>query len=498
MNKSLPPRSQLLNIATQIFSSANQAHGLKHACEVEQLALEIAQEPEFANIPVDATVLGAAALLHDSGHTRLLSSWSSDRFEHVEESVHIAQETLTSIEEPFETDPDRLRQVCYLILHHDETNYSFPIKSRGGRPATSVFFQEQVRWPYILPGEKKSVQAMLAILREADALTATGTKGAKRTLEYSLSREIPLFAAGNPLNAWMWEESAVGNVRLAAKRALLDAFTKSGKEIAWQGYLEMEEVIKALAEEDGITYQPEVHLSKLRGIGREPSDDDFRINRFHCWEQLVGTLQRVELNGDRSIHPYQEATIESKVVEIDRLSPLAYYVLTSQLKAGKQLFKKFLNHYGLDPFDLSGIVEFTDRGEDTLLAPPIIEVYTEQKGPLAGKQVWGLVDGLHRFMNARGDGYSRIRAVVISNVPEHLPLVPLPLQWEDAKIVDDVSEAATKREYRFSDIDSFPDISSFSSALVTPRNCRYFFYRDLSPLGSSGIRKVAKNEENVS
>jgi hypothetical protein len=101
-------------------------------------------------------------------------------------------------------------------------------------------------------------------------------------------------------------------------------------------------------------------------------------------------------------------------------------------------------------------------------------------------------------MNAIRDGYSKIRAVVISNVPEHLPLVPLPLRWEDVKIVNDVSEAAAKREYRFPDIESFPNISSFSSAPVTPQNYRYFFYRDLSPLGSSGIRKVAKHEEKIS
>ena len=207
------PRPQILEIAESIFSSANQAHGLKHALEVEQLALEIVREPEFTGVSLDATVLSAAAVLHDGGHTRARPSWSSDRVEHLEESRRIAQEALATVV-PFDTDPDRLRQVCYLILHHDQTNYSFPIKTRDGEPAVCVPFQKQLRWPYILPNEEKSVRAMLAILKEADALTATGAEAAKRTLEYSRSRGVPLFAAGNPLNAWMWE-------RFRAFRAIL-------------------------------------------------------------------------------------------------------------------------------------------------------------------------------------------------------------------------------------------------------------------------------------
>ena len=305
MTASQSPRPQILEVAERIFSLANQTHGLKHAHEVEQLVLEIVQEPEFVSIPLDTTVLSAAAVLHDSGHTRARPSWSSDRVEHVEESVRIAQEALATVA-PFDTDPDRLRQVCYLILHHDQTNYLFPIKTRDGKPAISVQFGKRFRWPYILPDEEKSVRAMLAILREADALTATGTKGAKRTLEYSRSRGIPLLAAGNPLNAWMWEESAVGNARLAAKRALLDAFTRRGKEIAWQGYLETEEVIRELAEENGVPYHKEIHLSDLRGIVHQPSDVMFHINRVHSWEQLVDSLRLIKLNGDANLQLYQE------------------------------------------------------------------------------------------------------------------------------------------------------------------------------------------------
>ena len=490
-------RAQILEIVEHIFSSANQVHGLKHALEVEQLVLEIAQELEFADVPLDAIVLSTAALLHDSGHTRARPSWSSDRVEHVEESAHISQEALATVP-PFDTDPDRLRQVCYLILHHDQTNYSFPIKTRDGEPAISVPFQEQFRWTYILPDEEKSIHAMLAILKEADALTATGAEGAKRTLEYSRSREIPLFAAGNPLNAWMWEESAVGNARLAAKRALLDAFTRRGKEIAWQGYLETEEVIRELAEENGVPYHQEIHLSDLHGIAHQPSDSMFRIHRVHSWEQLVDSLRLIKLNGDSNLHPYQEATIESRLVEIDSLSPLAYYALTSQLKVGNQLRQRFLTRYALDPFDLSGIVDLTNEDKECRIAPPLVEVYIEQQGPLKGKEVWALVDGLHRCLNAKRLGFSRTRAVVISNIPEHLPLVPLPLRWEDVRLVDEIPEETEKRAFRFPDLESFPDISWFSSAPVIAQNCRYFFYRDLSQLGSSGIRRVAGIEETLS
>jgi len=484
------PRPRILEIAERIFSSANQAHGLKHAFKVERLVLEIVQEPEFVGIPLDTTVLSAAAVLYDSGHTRARPSWSSDRVEHVEESARMAQEALATVT-PFDTDPERLRQVCCLILHHDQTNYSFPIKTRDGKSAVSAQFWRQFRWPYILPDQEKSVLAMLAILREADALTATGAEGAKRTLEYSRSRGIPLFPTGNPLNAWMWEESAVGNARLAAKRALLDAFTRRGKEIAWQGYLETEEVIRELAEENGVPYHQEIHLSDLHGIVHQPSNGMFRINRVQSWEQLVDTLQRIKLNGDANLHPYQEATIESRLVEIDSLSPTAYYALTSQLEVGNQLRQRFLTRYALDPFDLSGIVDLTNEDEDRRIAPPLVEVYLEQQGPLKGKEVWALVDGLHRCLNAKHLGFSRIRAIVISNIPEDLPLVPLPLRWKDVRLVDKIPEEAEKRAFRFPDLESFPDIPLCASAPVTAQNCRYFFYRDLGPLGSSGIRRVA-------
>jgi len=274
----------------------------------------------------------------------------------------------------------------------------------------------------------------------------------------------------------MWEESAVGNVRLAAKRALLDAFTRRGKEIAWQGYLETEEVIRELAEENGVPYHQEIHLSDLHGIAHEPSDGMFRINRVHSWEQLVDALRRIKLHGDGNLHPYQEATIESRLVEIESLSPLAYYALTSQLEIGNQLRQRFLTHYALDPFDLSGIVDLTNGDEECRIAPPLVELYTEQKSLLKGKRVWALVDGLHRCLNAKHLGFSRIRGVVISNIPEHLPLVPLPLRREDVKLVDKIPKETGKRAFRFSGLESFPDISWFSSPPVTARNCRYFFY----------------------
>lgn len=264
--------------------------------------------------------------------------------------------------------------------------------------------------------------------------------------------------------------------------------------MAWQGYLETEEVIRQLAEQNDVPYLPEVHLSDLHDIAAQPADDTFRINRVQSWEQLVDTLRCIELRGDARLRPYEEATVQSRLVEIDSLCPTAYYVLNPQLDIGTRLRQRFLASYALDPFDLSGIVDLSYGGEECRIAPPLVEVYTERRGPLKGKRVRALVDGLHRCVNARSLGFSRIRAVVISGISEHLPLVPLPLRWDDVRHVDDIAEEAQKRAYRFPDIKSFPDVSWFSSAPVTSRNCRYFFYRDLRPLGSSGIRRVGTTE----
>jgi hypothetical protein len=71
-------------------------------------------------------------------------------------------------------------------------------------------------------------------------------------------------------------------------------------------------------------------------------------------------------------------------------------------------------------------------------------------------------------------------------------LVPLPLFWNNVKVFDEIPEV--KYDYRFKVIQDFPNISSLLSTKITTKNFRYFFYKDLKPICSEGIRKAPKRK----
>ena len=479
-----PWREILVEMAEEHFPPEEKIHGLRHTKEVERLAFKIAQEPEYAHFSFDPNVLSAAALLHDVGHSQKKEDWSDDGREHVSESVRVSEKMLRKIPYFMER-PQKTTQTLHLILNHDNTNYLFPIKGRGGRPAITkewVVEAEQGWDENDFWGEE--LAAMLAILKEADGLLGTGKKGAQRVLTINLAKGVPIFAQGDPLRAWMWGESVMGSIRLSAKRALLDAKTKKGRELAWQGYLEAEEVVKRECERNGVPYQPELGLEGLNCLrDREKISGYIEITKIHPWEELEGILRQVPLQGDATLFPYVTARIESQALETRSVAPLSLYAVSGQLEFHRKLRELFLANYALDLLDLSGIIEFKTEEGQYRISPPIVEI----SKPDENKS--GLVDGVHRYLLAESIGYSRVRTIVITGIPDHFPLVPKILDWDSVAIYDRVPREAKKRRYRFPDLKSFPDISWFSDVEVTEDNCRYFFFRDLSSLGSSGIRK---------
>jgi hypothetical protein len=186
--------------------------------------------------------------------------------------------------------------------------------------------------------------------------------------------------------------------------------------------------------------------------------------------------------------------IQSLLVPLDALAPLSLYALRSQVELHKFIQPALLRSHALDIFDLSGIVEF-DLGDRFIrMAPPIVARYLETKGDVKG-EVWGLVDGLHRCTAAREMGVSHIRAVVLSEIPPQFPLVPLPLEWRDVRVVTDVPKLYEKRKFRFEDTGSleaflsdFPATYADSPRPVDDRTAKYYHFWEFSALGSSGIR----------
>lgn len=486
-------RRLILEKLASLYLVDDRAHGIDHAYETERLVIEIAAREEYTELDIDLTILRAAALLHDAGYTRADSTWSPGKVEHVREGVRIAQELLSGVA-PFGENQQMLEIVCYLVLHHDDTNYSFPIKKNGYNIVCSPQdYEDQFNWSSLPDQSDVSLKAMVSILREADALLGAGESGALRTWEYSIHRRLPPVTYGNPLNAWAWEESALGNVRLAAKRALLDARTKEGWNGAVERYHESESFVAKLCQRNGIQYDPESGCIDLDTIKRNAPSGGCRLTRFEEWATLQNTLARTPLNGDRSLFPYAGAHIESRLLPLKDLSPLSRYVLKPQIELHKVIREALFANYALDVFDLAGIAEFTLPDRQIRIAPPIIECYQETQGSIKGI-IWGLVDGLHRCCAARELGITHIRVVVISNIAPQFPLVPLPVQWQDVESVTQVPPQ--KRTFRFENgrdlqerlFNVYPSVYHDSPRPKSEEDAKYYLYRDLSALGSKGIR----------
>jgi hypothetical protein len=139
-----------------------------------------------------------------------------------------------------------------------------------------------------------------------------------------------------------------------------------------------------------------------------------------------------------------------------------------------------LSSVGVSIFDLECGILWPDGQNERAITCPIVEQW-EHEGPL-------LVDGLHRVWVARELGRTELPCAVIRHV--EVPLVPLPVTWEEVRVypVGQYPVEQDKRDYRFSDEASLRVAVPASSSKITEQNFRYFLYRDLDELGSSGIR----------
>lgn len=474
------------------FTADDPYHGVAHALDVERYVVQICDTPDIGMHGPERDLLRAAALLHDIGYSAWQPDWSPDRREHVRHSLDIAQRLLGT-DSALRGEPDAIAAILYLIAYHDDTNFKFPTARHNGEVAPAELgahadalaaFEQR-----LTPDAGAWVRRLLGVLREADALAATDTAGAERTFGYSVGRGLPVFAPGNPLNAWCWEESAIGNVRVAARRLLLDAVSEMGKGAARRSYAAAEAFVEDVCRRHKVPYNPETAPAvppDNASLPAEPlTEQDFRILRYIDWNTMVGMLREIAVIGDRSLKPYATATIRASRLRIDTLRPTATYALQRQLAGHRILQRGLQREYALSLFDLTGALDYFCDGADYRIGPPLVETYYEAS---EGRDVSVIVDGLHRIMLARALGIDSIWVIEISDIPAQFPLVPLPLTWNDVQLVDDVPPTRQKRKFRFPTLNSFPDLTGISGVEVNESNFLYFFYRDLSVLGSDGIR----------
>jgi len=466
----------LESVSSRFAARQSVPFGVEHSCDVLNAIDELLQEPEYnAMGSDDALCACAAALLHDVGFSEYRDDWSLSCKEHVEASTRIAREILENVP-PFGGDVQLLDRTIGLVAQHDSTMYSYPWATNHGKPLQKRNAEQE-----------RSDLALLA-LKEADGLSHIANGAIESACAHWLDKGMPRAPLGSPLATWMWGESLAGNLRLQGKRAVVDAWSKSGTQIAMKGYAELEGLVRYHCSLTDSLYEPEICTPDWRPESLERGGRDkpnLEMHRFHPWTSLGERLRSCHLLYDRSIHPYRHARIRSQVVNLDDLSPLALYVVESRLREVLELHDVLMSEYCVGLWDLPGLLEYSyNSPQEQLLAPPVVERYTETALP-GHPLVNGLMDGLHRCWQASRLGLTGVRGIVVTGVP--YPPLPLPTSWDDVQCVEAPPEKGKRRKLRYRRIQDYA--ADFKTETeITRDNVAYFLYRDLSPIGSRGPR----------
>jgi hypothetical protein len=446
-------RQQILESLNNLFTKTNSIlYGPKHARAVESYVLDIvhsqksSSEESSKNIPV----LQAAALLHDIGFAGKTDNWTKDGFEHIEKGKALALEILNQ-NALFQNQVELINQVLFLIEHHDDTAYCYPTSSKEGYPFISGL-------PRQFAPQPDHLSSFLTMLKEADAQIHAEESCAQEAFYEWIGQGTSTFcSSGPPLTTWRWMDSAIGNIRLLAKRVIVDAFTEKGRKDSLEIYDRLESFIREQCLSAKIQYEPEICHPSVRQVSIDRFGNrllNLEIDNFCNWKELEDYMRAVPLTGDNSIKPFRQADIQIKGIDLNTVFPMALYVISHRVEECIELFDALMVKYALGLWDLPGLLEFKYNSAETQrIAPPLIERYNETAGFNGHNHLLGLVDGLHRCTAARNCGNERIRAIVASNVP--YPLVPLPVGGESVRQYDSPPPTALKRKYRFPTLKDF-------------------------------------------
>lgn len=204
-------------------------------------------------------------------------------------------------------------------------------------------------------------------------------------------------------------------------------------------------------------------------------------------EDLVAMLRRCKTRGDPSLRPYLNSQITVESIPTERLAPLANYVLQEQLDCLGMIQRRLLG-IGVDIHDLSGRLVWTTGEEDGRICPPVVEQW-EGEGLL-------LVDGLHRVWLARDQARPTITCVVLREVS--VPLIATKTDWSTIRVLPYGTrpDSYEKRSYRFQSAASLAAAVPEIADKVNVQNFRYFLFRMLNELGSSGVRPSVQSKPN--
>lgn len=228
-------------------------------------------------------------------------------------------------------------------------------------------------------------------------------------------------------------------------------------------------------------FQPAIQ-SVVRDVA-EP----FQILAMRDADALELLIRGIPLKGDPTTKIYQHATVQIKRMNIEQLAPLSLYVLRPQLTQHTRMFWYLLSTYRQNLFDLKGVLEYIHAGERYRIVPPIIETYRE---PTTGTDISAIIDGLHRLYIARQLGFTEAWVIEVQHVEPTLPPIALPVNWSDVVPYDSTPSSEAKRRYRYT------EPAAMQAAIhraVSTADYQYYLYRDLTLLGSAGIRTTTPN-----
>ena len=280
-----------------------------------------------------------------------------------------------------------------------------------------------------------------------------------------------------------------------ASAACWIAAQATGRIAANAGYKAATRFVAELCERNGVELTEESFM-RFRDQTTEhdvAARDRLKVIAYRAWEFLESGLRDVRMLVDRALKPYAKAKIRLVQIPVTDLDPIANYVLKSQLGQLRLAQADLCSQYALSLFDLTASLNTKCAATLFRQVPPVIERYFE---PTEQRMVNVVIDGLHRVFLARELELDKIWVVQITEVPDEYPVVSLPVRWEDVRPVIRVPANRAKRKFRYSSTKDFPDLSGLTNTEVTEENYLYFFYRDLSALGSSGIRTINESTSN--
>lgn len=184
------------------------------------------------------------------------------------------------------------------------------------------------------------------------------------------------------------------------------------------------------------------------------------VKRVIPFAEAFAHLREAPLDAaDRPIHIYRNARIRLVEFFPDELNLSSLYLLREKLDLQKRLKRFLLGNFGIDTYNLPGILVLETETGIEIMAPPFVEIYEETVSLISKKndnsppvstvlKIPILKDGFHRAALAKDEGLP-IKCVLVSGASgEYLPYA-YPNHWNEAGIFDKVP--GVKKHYRRQD-----------------------------------------------